>query len=678
MQVNKTIHTLLAVSIALGMMLFYAKANDVEADSLINISDYITSDLVNEPNVTHNIEFNIPLTGHSLLPSEYIRITFPNYANLTIPTSGSGWTGTPSYSVNANTVLITNISIPAGQQVRFSGITATNPPSSSQFEVYIETSNDALGTIVFDDGSVIASTISGVSTASVTIPSNNSSLELTGYTSPGAFVTILLDNVVAGTTIADSSGNFSKSLSALNSNTNYVITIFAQDTELRQSRAVEFSILTLPYTNHQVSNIVIPPTFELDKEVYTKGENILVNGLSHPGSNIVLFIGTTPQTYTVNIVSDNSSGLWTYQFSTANDIALGSHIAYAKEYAIGGYESIFTQTIDFIIIAEDPPIEEEIDNSITPPVVSSAQAADNVWTNQNTITLTWTTPKNAIGYNFILTSNPNQHVKKDFVTGNTSKTYYSLTDGIYYFRIVAFNGSKWSSEVTYILKVDATAPEIIDVQITPSDLNKIDRLPIFTFSAKDAMSGIKTYLFSIDGSEPIPITNPYQMSELFSGSHVIELIVEDNAGNISKQQLNIKVVDVEPPIIINPEENEVIIIGGQVIITGKALPNVDVKIFIDNEYVGTTRSDEQGRFEFIYDKYLGIGKHFVKAHAINSNGISGYYSSDRHFIVGVQLPFTGKTNTLLLYCCCLLLILLIILFILILKKRKQRKKDKNK
>ncbi|GAB4159176.1 MAG: hypothetical protein Fur003_2980 [Candidatus Dojkabacteria bacterium] len=621
----KTSHSLLLTLFFAGV-LFILSPQKANAASLLQVSDYITSDIVNSSNVVHNVAFIIPSGGHELTPSDYIRITLPNFTDVTAATSGSGWSGTPLFTVDGNTVLVTNVTASSTVRIGISGMTATNPANLSQFEVFVETSNDAAGTIVYDSGSTIASTISGVSTASVTIPSNNSSIELSGFTSPNAFVTILLNGSIAGTALADNNGNFSKLLTGLDSNAFYDILIFAQDVNLIESRSVGFSITTLPYTNHVISNIVLPPTITLDKEVYQQNETLKASGMGYPNSLISLFIGTSPQTYSL-IVNTNSAGEWEYLFDiNESGITLGEHIAYAKINITGGYTSIFTETVPFTIVEATA-----LNNNILPPTVSSPQATNDIWTNKNDITMKWSKPAGAIGYNYQLSKDKSFVLTKEFVKNVNSQYYSDLQDSTYYFKVAAYNGSKWSSTTTFTLKVDATPPENFAITITPSDLKKIDKLPYLTFNTTDAMSGIKAYYFQIDNEPEIEVTSPYQMTSIYSGNHTIYLTALDNAGNKTVEILNIKVIDVPAPIIINPKTDDQINNTDPLIIEGEAIPNARIELFLDEELIGAVLSDKNGKFSYEYIQKLSLGIHKIKAVATNSNGITGYYSKEITF-----------------------------------------------
>ncbi|MFC1780071.1 dockerin type I domain-containing protein [Patescibacteria group bacterium] len=338
---HKFTKNLLVPSLSLLIFLVLATANRVEAATLLLPTDYLTSDATNATGVIHNVAFIIPAGGHTITSTDYIRIILTNYSNVTAPTSGSGWSGTPTYSVNGNVALVTNVTASPTDGIGISGITATNPNDADDFDITIEIANDASGTVVYDSVTFDAETLKGTSTVSVTIGGITSSIELFGFTSPNAFVTILLDGGVGGTTSANGSGNFHHQLTGLTPSITYNVGIYAEDTSSRQTQTVSFNVDTLPSTNHVISNIAVPTTISLAKSTIKQKDEVAISGRAHPYSQIVVFVDSYS-----DIVQANSSGNWSYNFNSHyNPLLVGTHYVYAKEIVSGGYESIFTQNL---------------------------------------------------------------------------------------------------------------------------------------------------------------------------------------------------------------------------------------------------------------------------------------------------------------------------------------------
>lgn len=343
-QLQKNLKIIIIVIITLASFSFLFPQR-VYSATLLGASDYIPDDSPGETLVTHNVGFVIPLNGHNIVPTDYIRIILTNFTNVTAPTSGSGWSGTPTYGAFSNVAYVTGVNASSGGGIGISGVTATNPANPSDFGVTVQIANDINGTIVYDSTTTVAQVISGTPTVSVTVAAYTSSIEFFGYTSPNAFVTILLNGGVAGTTVATIGGNFYKKITGLLAGHNYQVSIFAQDSELRTSQTVSFVVMTIPNSNIIINNIVIPSTITLAKTLISQGDLLGIFGLSHPYSQISVFV----EGYSHVVLADQN-GSWFYNFnSKLEPLGVGSHIAYAKEVAVGGYESIYTRIVSFIV-----------------------------------------------------------------------------------------------------------------------------------------------------------------------------------------------------------------------------------------------------------------------------------------------------------------------------------------
>jgi len=319
----------------------------VRAATLIGAADYIADDSLSATGIVHNVSFVIPMNGHAIVATDYIRIILTNFSAVTAPTSGSGWSGVPTYGVSSNVAWLTGVTAPVGAGIMIGGITATNPASPSDFDVTIQVANDVSGSIVYDSATVTAQSLKETLTARVSVGTETSSVEFFGYTSPRAFVTILLNGGVAATDTANSGGNFHKKLTGLEQDMNYSVSIFAQDTKLRQSQTVSFIVHTLPFTNHIYSNIVLPTTIALDETVIYQGDILTIRGRAHPLSSVSVFVEGNSYS---SVVKVPTNGFWAYDFdSMVKTLSPGTHIAYAREVVVGGYQSIFTQSLNFVV-----------------------------------------------------------------------------------------------------------------------------------------------------------------------------------------------------------------------------------------------------------------------------------------------------------------------------------------
>ncbi|TNE62073.1 MAG: LysM peptidoglycan-binding domain-containing protein [Alphaproteobacteria bacterium] len=60
--------------------------------------------------------------------------------------------------------------------------------------------------------------------------------------------------------------------------------------------------------------------------------------------------------------------------------------------------------------------------------------------------------------------------------------------------------------------------------------------------------------------------------------------------------------------------------GGKPVITGRSLPRVEVRLYLDGEFVGSTRADDQGRWTITRDGAISMGQHTLRVDQTISEG----------------------------------------------------------
>src|SRR4030042_234106 len=178
----------------------------------------------------------------------------------------------------------------------------------------------------------------------VSINVGDTILTLSGKTSPNASVTVIESGSVVGTTTADASGSFSKSLLAQTPGI-HNISIYATDTNGVTTSTVTYSVSLASLVETTLSNIVLPPTINLSDTGIAKGETVDIYGYGVVSSTISLSI--TGQTV-VNTTSD-SSGYWKYTFDTDNLTIDSTYSVYVKASTTTGYQSEVSKTLSFKI-----------------------------------------------------------------------------------------------------------------------------------------------------------------------------------------------------------------------------------------------------------------------------------------------------------------------------------------
>ena len=180
----------------------------------------------------------------------------------------------------------------------------------------------------------------------VTIRVGVTNLTLSGRTSPNAQVTFIENGAVIGTTTADSSGLFSKTLEAMESRI-HSIGIYATNSNSETTSTVTYSVSLTLGTETTLSNIILPPTITLSGEGIARGDTLKISGSGVPSSTVTIFIDGTSHSYSMSkSTTSGSDGTWEYDFSTG-DLSLGDYKVEAKTSTSDGYQSESSEIMNF-------------------------------------------------------------------------------------------------------------------------------------------------------------------------------------------------------------------------------------------------------------------------------------------------------------------------------------------
>jgi hypothetical protein len=310
--------------------------------------DSISNTLPNKTGVQHAVSFTLPIDAQQVRPGDFILIDMPNFVNVTAATSVLGGFGTPQFGLNGNTVSITNVALLPGSSFQVLGITATNAATPSLFRVTIAIATDSSGTTIRNQASVIASgNLYNSISVSASIQSPLSSIDLSGYTSPNSFTTLIQDTSVLGTTSASSTGYFHFSLSGINTGS-HTFNIFSSDDLNRTSSQAILNLFLTASTLTSASNIILSPTLSLDKAIVSSGDTLTVSGESLPSAQVTIFTESPLRSYST---TSSSSGAWSYTLPAAEmaTYSPGAYRLYSSVQDNGGNQSIFSPTLNFTV-----------------------------------------------------------------------------------------------------------------------------------------------------------------------------------------------------------------------------------------------------------------------------------------------------------------------------------------
>ena len=167
-----------------------------------------------------------------------------------------------------------------------------------------------------------------------------------GKAYPNAFLTLLKNDKIVSTFFAEDSGLFEKKLTGIASGT-YNFGIFAEDSEGKKSVTLGFTTSVLANMKTTVSGIYISPTIALSPTQVEKGSSIDISGQVFPASEVNVFVASENEIVEKAIAG--ADGKWFYTLNTAA-METGEHQARAKALFAAGEQTLFSQTLSFLVL----------------------------------------------------------------------------------------------------------------------------------------------------------------------------------------------------------------------------------------------------------------------------------------------------------------------------------------
>ena len=193
---------------------------------------------------------------------------------------------------------------------------------------------------------------------SVSLRVGDTRVQFTGYTSPGAFITIKQNAAVISTTVAGSNGDFDQTIDAYNPGIQ-TFEISATDSLGYSTPTLTYNINALPNTLTTIGNIFFPPTIILTPLTGT------ISGLSHPLSVLTLVL-STGVTHPVVVATDGS---WSFDLSI---LPQGDYTAFVIAIMPGNILSLESTALSFTIAGISSSTESASATGTPSPTPTSA------------------------------------------------------------------------------------------------------------------------------------------------------------------------------------------------------------------------------------------------------------------------------------------------------------------
>ncbi len=218
-----------------------------------------------------------------------------------------------------------------------------------------------------------------------------SSVILKGKTSPGAFVTVKVNNDVIGNALAEPSGLFEKRIDGLFGD-EYNFSLYGRDTFGRISSIFNFSVPAFADKITTATGIFLSPTISTVPQTLTKGQSLYIFGEALPASTIYTFIFSPD--YKIAFFNSSSGanhlGHWMQTFNTS-PLSAGWYQVKAFAVSPEGEHSPFSLGSFFFVkddnipssISPKPPVlipETEVptETSTDTPVIADPADIDDL------------------------------------------------------------------------------------------------------------------------------------------------------------------------------------------------------------------------------------------------------------------------------------------------------------
>lgn len=175
-------------------------------------------------------------------------------------------------------------------------------------------------------------------------------VNFSGMAYPSSRVIILQDGVQAATTTADTSANFSVSLSTLTQGS-YTFSVYTEDQNGLHSVSFSFPIYVTTGVTVNIGDIILAPTITVDKVQVKQGDNEAIFGFAVPNSQVTISVHSAIEHLVTTTAS--KTGVYLYNFDTT-PLEYGTHNAQSRAI-LADKVSAQTNPVSFIVSGTSIP-----------------------------------------------------------------------------------------------------------------------------------------------------------------------------------------------------------------------------------------------------------------------------------------------------------------------------------
>lgn len=182
-------------------------------------------------------------------------------------------------------------------------------------------------------------------------------------------------------------------------------------------------------------------------------------------------------------------------------------------------------------------------------VYSETHSDQGLWYKNDSPVLSWERDSGMEGFSFELDTNPTTIPDSIVDTEETSTSFETLKDGLWYFHIKANKKGVWGSTGHFLMRIDTTPPAAFKPQVNylVAAAVLVERT-LISFFTTDNLSGIDRYEVGIiDKKQPVTTSpvfvqaeSPFQVPLAKDGSLEVIVRAVDKAGNTRDVSVDVK------------------------------------------------------------------------------------------------------------------------------------------
>jgi MYXO-CTERM domain-containing protein len=458
---------------------------------------------------------------------------------------------------------------------------------------------------------------------------NDNTPAYSGTAEANSTVTVIVDGVSIGTTIATAAGTWTFTPTVALADGPHTVRATATDAAGNTGPSSATNTFTV--------DTVAPaaPVVNTPADGSTTSDNTpAYSGTAEPGSTVTVIVDGTP----VGTVTATVGGMWTFTPTVA--LADGPHTVRATATDAAGNTSPNSATNGFIVDTAAPaapvvntPADGSATNDTTPAYSGTAEPGSTVTVIVDGVSIGTTTATAGGTWTFTPT--------------------VALADGPHTVRATATDaaGNTSLSSATNTFTVDTVVPAA-PVVLTPADGSTTsDNTPTYSGTAEPGSTvnvivdgaSVGTAIANAAGNWTLTPTGG-----LPGGSHTVLATATDAAGNTSpNSNTNTFVVDATAPaapVVLTPADGS-FTSDTTPTYTGTAEPGSTVTVIVDGASVGTVTANAAGNWTFTPTVPLANGPHSVKATASDAGGNTSPDSNINNFTVDTVAPAAPVVNT---------------------------------